>query len=534
MMGMLLGSVGVGGMSGINNSGMSGVGTAASNASLRVRTTSGSTSPSPIGSPSIVGYQKGRSASMDRAADTFGARLLSASVVMEEESSAVDAEVRQHNQQHAPEEHAANKAAASSSAKRTQEATLIQRLDQLFSRHFGRLSGLLAQERLELQQGERARFDALSASLVAAVNEGVEQSVQAGLRDALPLIVAEVGRAAAGSATTGGASNLSAEQVSEAVLSGLNEPLRQSFRTAFTSSLLPSFETAIKAMLAQVASSVASLNSASSSSGNKVAAEALALAQRSAAEAKQRAKEQAEAAKREQHAQAQLAEMTALVKSMAASQAALSESVADMKQQLRAAMAARPTAVTVGPPAAPSSPAQASAAPQPPPTPSSADAFAEVSSLLSQQLFEQAFTRALSSGKLPVVLSACRQIDARTLLTTTIPAHKLSSPVILSLCQQLAASLPGGAGGIVAAGGGATGASSLSDPDLTLKLVWLHECVLAIVPGDALIGAHVRPVLTEVLARLNALPRALVDPTTAPQHFVLVSMTAQAAQLKSA
>jgi hypothetical protein len=94
-----------------------------SNAHLRVRT-SGSTSPSPISSPSLVGAQaayKARANSMDRV-DSFSSRLMSASV---QEEAAVDA--AEEPTAGAKDESAA---APPHSGKRSQEHTLLLRLDQ--------------------------------------------------------------------------------------------------------------------------------------------------------------------------------------------------------------------------------------------------------------------------------------------------------------------------------------------------------------------------------------------------------------------
>jgi hypothetical protein len=156
----------------------------------------------------------------------------------------------------------------------------------------------------------------------------------------------------------------------------------------------------------------------------------------------------------------------------------------------RAAPAITPTAAT----AAAAGPASLYAAS--PPTPSTVDIQQEVGRLIAAQNYDAAFTTALSSGKIPIVLFTCKQLDPRTLLSTPVAAHKLTSPVLLSLIQQLSFQL------------------SPSDPDLKLVLLWLREAVASLPADDKLIAHHAPSVLRELSQKLQ-LSKAEIESTTA-------------------
>jgi len=113
------------------------------------------------------------------------------------------------------------------------------------------------------------------------------------------------------------------------------------------------------------------------------------------------------------------------------------------------------------------------------------DPKAEIKSLLSNRKYEQAFSKALGLQDLATVGWLCNTVDAPTVLGLVPPA--LSPMVLLSLLQQLAADL------------------SVSSSS---KLSWIREAAMAINPADQSIAAHIRPVLDQVHASLQAiLPR---------------------------
>jgi hypothetical protein len=382
------------------------------------------------------------------------------------------------------------------------------------------MTSIVAQERLEVLQDQRARFDQLASNIAASVSQSVEeqleqllakltQSVEESLEEGLRVGLSDVPNAVS---------------LSEAVVEGLRRPLAESFRTAFASTLLPGFENAIKSMLAQVQQRIQSLSAPAPAAPAKVS-------DNEAAAATLRRRLEDEAARtsdrREKELSAKLAEMHSIITALAASQVSLTNTVNELKsmqQQATAAAVAAARATAAGPAVSSAHAGGASSTPAPPATPKTADVAQEVFELIASHQFEAAFTRALSSAKLAVVLGACKQLDPRTLLSTTVAAHKLSAPVVLSLIQQLSFSLPTGA--ISPAG---VWSSSDSETDLRLKLSWLRECVIALPASDPMVAQHVRPVLTEMNTKLEAM-------RLEPSHALgdLARMVAQFAQMKLA
>lgn len=339
------------------------------------------------------------------------------------------------------------------------------------------------------------------SSLVPAVTEAIAQQM-----------------AAAGGGAGVGAGGAGASVDSASIVSGLRAPLQESFRSAFVSTLLPSFESSIKQMLVQIQASVAVVTQQASAASSKSAAdEANQAAQRRRAEEeekKARLFERAESARREKALSAQVAEMHEIITALAQSQLKLTQTVAEMK-----GMIAVGVANSAGAARAPAA-AASSSSPAAPPTPSSVDLTAEIGSLLQSEQFDRAFTLALSSGKLKAVKFACAQLDPRTLLTTTVAHHRLSSPVVLSLIQQLAASLQ------VAA---AASLASPADNDLRIAINWLRESVMAVKVDDPTIAAHVKPILKQASAQAEQLQLPAHHPM-----FDSLRMLQQLLQLKSA
>lgn len=504
-----------------------------SSASLRVRT-SGSTSPSPISSPSIGAqshhahhaYIKARSASMDRADTTgsFSSRLLSPSVLeagiseepAAEEAAAAAAAAAVAAAATARRETPPSSVGRPTSSKDKQESTLLLRLDQLFSRHIGRLSSSLQQERAEQREADRVRFDQLAAQLVDGVAQAVEErltdSVAAAVQRVLDerLLPAVQQALAESGAGAGVASAPDSDALGAAVVAGLRAPLQESFRSAFATTLLPPFQQSVAAMLTQIQQRVAALTQQQQQAAAAVvsptaAADEAAARRREMDEAeKRRLFERAEAERREKALAAQVADMRQMVAALTASQLALTKSVDEVRQST--AVVARSVAAGA-PPVGSAAGATAgmgvgAGVPPPPPatpaTPTSADAKAEVGALLSQQAFDAALTRALSSGKLSVTLWACRQLEPRSLLSTPIAAHRLSAPVVLSLIQQLATTVGAGA--------------SVVDSDLRLSLAWLRECVMAVSPADPAVAQFVRPVLRDLAQRIDTLHLDVAHP----------------------
>ncbi|XP_022752987.1 enhancer of mRNA-decapping protein 4-like isoform X2 [Durio zibethinus] len=108
------------------------------------------------------------------------------------------------------------------------------------------------------------------------------------------------------------------------------------------------------------------------------------------------------------------------------------------------------------------------------------DPTKELSKLLSERKYEEAFTIALQRSDLSIVAWICSQVDLRSILSTA--PSPLSQGVLLSLLQQLACDI---------------------NKDITQRLTWLVDVATAINPGDPMIAVHVRPTFQEVYKRVH-------------------------------
>ncbi|XP_057545381.1 enhancer of mRNA-decapping protein 4-like [Amaranthus tricolor] len=108
------------------------------------------------------------------------------------------------------------------------------------------------------------------------------------------------------------------------------------------------------------------------------------------------------------------------------------------------------------------------------------DPTKELSRLVSEHKYEEAFTAALQRSDVSIVSWLCSQVDLQRLLST-IPLP-LSQGVLLSLLQQLACDI---------------------SKDTTRKLVWMTDVATCINPHDPMIVVHVRPILEQVYQILN-------------------------------
>ncbi|KAG5180927.1 hypothetical protein JKP88DRAFT_222632 [Tribonema minus] len=145
-----------------------------------------------------------------------------------------------------------------------------------------------------------------------------------------------------------------------------------------------------------------------------------------------------------------------------------------------AAAAAEAAAAAVARPPPPD--AGAIVAQPPPPPPSQLQVKNEIHQLLLESRFEEALTRALSAGDLPLVVSVCKRLDFNA-----IPAV-LSQPVLLCLLQQLSTDM---------------------STDLPFKLAWLQACAVALSPRDPLIKAHAAGILAQLKAAVEQVVPAL-------------------------
>jgi hypothetical protein len=117
------------------------------------------------------------------------------------------------------------------------------------------------------------------------------------------------------------------------------------------------------------------------------------------------------------------------------------------------------------------------------------DALVAARDALAKGNVEAAFLAVLSSGRLELVVWLCRQFAPQH----AFGEHELPNHIILSLIQQLAFNLR---------------------DDVSLKLQWLDEALLAINLDDPTISEHVGPILEQVQANVDScvLPPDPADP----------------------
>ncbi|KAJ4975852.1 hypothetical protein NE237_000958 [Protea cynaroides] len=102
------------------------------------------------------------------------------------------------------------------------------------------------------------------------------------------------------------------------------------------------------------------------------------------------------------------------------------------------------------------------------------DPTKEISRLISEHKFEEAFTAALQRSDVSIVSWLCSQVDFKGILSM-VP--RLSQGVLLSLLQQLACDI---------------------SKETSRKLAWMTDVVVAINPSDSKIAMHVRPIFEQV------------------------------------
>ncbi|KAK7246047.1 hypothetical protein RIF29_40904 [Crotalaria pallida] len=108
------------------------------------------------------------------------------------------------------------------------------------------------------------------------------------------------------------------------------------------------------------------------------------------------------------------------------------------------------------------------------------DPTKELSRLISEGKFEEAFTGALHRSNVSIVSWLCSQVDLAGILT--MAPLPLSQGVLLSLLQQLSCDI---------------------NTETPKKLAWMTDVAAAINPVDPRIAAHVRPILDQVYRTLG-------------------------------
>ncbi|XP_030490975.2 enhancer of mRNA-decapping protein 4 [Cannabis sativa] len=108
------------------------------------------------------------------------------------------------------------------------------------------------------------------------------------------------------------------------------------------------------------------------------------------------------------------------------------------------------------------------------------DPIKELSRLIAERKFEEAFTGALHRSDVSIVSWLCSQVDLPGIMSL-VPLP-LSQGVVLALLQQLACDI---------------------NNDMSRKLAWMTDVAVAINPTDPLIALHVRPIFEQVYQTLE-------------------------------
>ncbi|XP_037495241.1 enhancer of mRNA-decapping protein 4 isoform X2 [Jatropha curcas] len=108
------------------------------------------------------------------------------------------------------------------------------------------------------------------------------------------------------------------------------------------------------------------------------------------------------------------------------------------------------------------------------------DPTKELSRLITERKFEEAFTVALQRSDVSIVSWLCSQVDLQGILSM-VPLP-LSQGVLLALLQQLACDISN---------------------DTSKKLAWMTDVAVAINPADPVIAVHVRPIFDQVYQILS-------------------------------
>lgn len=128
------------------------------------------------------------------------------------------------------------------------------------------------------------------------------------------------------------------------------------------------------------------------------------------------------------------------------------------------------------------------------------DPTKELSRLISERKYVEAFITALQRSDVSIVSWLCSQVDLPGILAM-VPTP-LSQGVLLSLLQQLSCDI---------------------GKDTPRKLAWMTEVAAAINPSDPAIALHVRPIFEQVYQILNQL-HSLPTTTTAELSSIRIAM----------
>ncbi|XP_042467657.1 enhancer of mRNA-decapping protein 4-like [Zingiber officinale] len=124
------------------------------------------------------------------------------------------------------------------------------------------------------------------------------------------------------------------------------------------------------------------------------------------------------------------------------------------------------------------------------------DPTKELSRLISERKYEEAFTLALQRSDVSIVSWLCAQVDLHA-ICSTVPLP-LSQGVLLALLQQMACDIGN---------------------ETSRKVGWMTDVAVVINPADQMIALHVRPIFEQVYS-LSGRQRALPT-TTAPESAII-------------
>ncbi|MQL86384.1 hypothetical protein Taro_018907 [Colocasia esculenta] len=128
------------------------------------------------------------------------------------------------------------------------------------------------------------------------------------------------------------------------------------------------------------------------------------------------------------------------------------------------------------------------------------DPTKELTRLISERKFDEAFTMALQRSDVSIVSWLCLQVDLQGICSMSpLP---LSQGVLLSLLQQLSCDL---------------------GKETPQKLAWMTQVAVAINPADPMIAMHVRPIFEQVY-QILAHQRALPSTTPAESNSIRLMM----------
>jgi hypothetical protein len=281
----------------------------------------------------------------------------------------------------------------------------------------------------------------LPAATVGTDDGGVRQIVRQELLSMVPelslaiqtALVPSLQRSIQTSASPG--ASLDQAALVSGVIGSLEEPLRDAFARNMKAVLIPCMESITGQVLSQVSKSLDTLEANSKQAENKEL-QAMAI---------------------------HLAKLTSAMEKMSQEVRVLRSSVAMQQQQ--------PTSVAA-PPA---------------PSPGKADAEAlkaEIKALLVEKKFEEAFTRAVSVGSVPITVFCCTNADISEVLGGD--EFQLSQTILLCLLQQLVTliALP-------------------KQSDLEVALLWLPDIAVSLDTEDEQIQKYCPPILVQLETLIN-------------------------------